>query len=554
MTLKDEVMETLQKTSLKGVPRILTSKDHILSALWLISVLVFFGLCMYNVHLVISEYLSYASVHTSEQQRINLTSPEYAARFPNVLLCNTNPFSGNLSAYNEAGAILPSEYYQKVLNFTSCPSCGKGDEDMALQAMVLRPKGYYQYVGKDLASTIGHQGLVIDCKVIVLAGTATLGQPCLHANRSVKVTKVVHPDYFNCFLYEALERKVTIGSLDEVTIVGYSFILYFDNDIKNPNSLFNSGTFPPPGSGGIVSFVSPGHVPGIYESHLSISPGFATNMPFDISLRRRLQKPYSNRDCIVVGFRDGLPKTLNHTYSYSFRFCLAECVRAETARLCSCRDVDSLFYPETHELVHDYCDSMRNRTVEEFYNLNTCRKLHIGAMFRRCHGKCREPCEEIRYQVFPTSSKWPMMSQFGEFYKTITGDPYIKEKYQLYEYIFNALSKGENEALTDFELTTAFRVIREHFAQVNIFLRDSYYSIYEDKPKTTFAECLSQLGGTLNLWSGITVMIWIEVIDFAYRLCITNLRKGKFVKPFKERNSSPPQKTVGIQTENRKFL
>ena len=35
----------------------------------------------------------------------------------------------------------------------------------------------------------------------------------------------------------------------------------------------------------------------------------------------------------------------------------------------------------------------------------------------------------------------------------------------------------------------------------------------EDIPKATAANFLAQLGGTLNLWTGISVIVIIEVID-----------------------------------------
>ncbi len=60
-----------------------------------------------------------------------------------------------------------------------------------------------------------------------------------------------------------------------------------------------------------------------------------------------------------------------------------------------------------------------------------------------------------------------------------------------------------------------------HFAKVNIILGDHRHTFITDHPQISLSSLLAKLGGSLNLWSGITVVIVIEFIDFILRLILT---------------------------------
>ena len=50
---------------------------------------------------------------------------------------------------------------------------------------------------------------------------------------------------------------------------------------------------------------------------------------------------------------------------------------------------------------------------------------------------------------------------------------------------------------------------------------------YSDSPQFSVAAFLSQLGGALNLWAGITVVVVIEVIELIYETASDKWRTKK---------------------------
>ena len=103
-------------------------------------------------------------------------------------------------------------------------------------------------------------------------------------------------------------------------------------------------------------------------------------------------------------------------------------------------------------------------------------------------------------------SEWPSDFFFGNFYDTyITGRPYE----QRYAKLRNM--SPANTAAAD--LLEAERLIKQNFLTVNILTQENMLE-YKDDPKLTLPAFVSQLGGALNLWAGITVVVIVELIEF----------------------------------------
>ena len=83
-----------------------------------------------------------------------------------------------------------------------------------------------------------------------------------------------------------------------------------------------------------------------------------------------------------------------------------------------------------------------------------------------------------------------------------------------------------NATATD--LLEAERLIKRNFLTVNVLTQETMLE-YKDDPKLTETAFVSQLGGALNLWAGITVVVIVEVIEFLCELifCRKNIAKGQ---------------------------
>jgi len=62
-------------------------------------------------------------------------------------------------------------------------------------------------------------------------------------------------------------------------------------------------------------------------------------------------------------------------------------------------------------------------------------------------------------------------------------------------------------------------LIGENFLQLNVVLKRNFPLVVEDKPAMTTQILMSNIGGVLSLWLGLTVMFFVEIIDFLICVC-----------------------------------
>ena len=73
---------------------------------------------------------------------------------------------------------------------------------------------------------------------------------------------------------------------------------------------------------------------------------------------------------------------------------------------------------------------------------------------------------------------------------------------------------------------SAKELVSRNFLRVDISLRDIDYVNFVDSPKTSVNSFLSKIGGILNLFAGITIVIGVELLD----LFISLLSERKTIK------------------------
>ena len=94
-------------------------------------------------------------------------------------------------------------------------------------------------------------------------------------------------------------------------------------------------------------------------------------------------------------------------------------------------------------------------------------------------------------------------------------DLYIANK--SYEEYYRSFFEHRNESDQHRELHDR---IRKHFLVAHVYLETGEVLDIRDKPQLTATAFLSQLGGALNLWAGITVVIVVELIELCYEVVV----------------------------------
>ena len=73
-------------------------------------------------------------------------------------------------------------------------------------------------------------------------------------------------------------------------------------------------------------------------------------------------------------------------------------------------------------------------------------------------------------------------------------------------------------------------LISQNFAGVQMYLDQTTFMEFNDRPQLPLIGFISQLGGALNLWAGITVVVVIELVELGYELIVANYRKQTEIK------------------------
>ena len=116
-------------------------------------------------------------------------------------------------------------------------------------------------------------------------------------------------------------------------------------------------------------------------------------------------------------------------------------------------------------------------------------------------------------------SEWPNDLFFGDFYDTyITGRPY-EERY-------TKVRNMDPTNTTATDLLEAERLIKRNFLTVNMLVQGMMLE-YKDDPKLTLPALVSQLGGALNLWAGITVVVIVELVEFFCEVLFGGKKRDK---------------------------
>ncbi len=153
---------------------------------------------------------------------------------------------------------------------------------------------------------------------------------------------------------------------------------------------------------------------------------------------------------------------------------------------------------------------------------------HIGCVFEvreetdiPCHDACQTPCKVTDYSTITSNVKWPKKSRYSTFYDRVIAN-------KTYAWRFSALHESNR---TDGAATAATAALMEdNFARIEISLGSMVIKRYKDERKISFSSFLASLGGALNLWCGITVVIILEFIDWMLKICLEKLNYTKTVE------------------------
>ncbi|XP_045182436.2 amiloride-sensitive sodium channel subunit alpha-like [Mercenaria mercenaria] len=223
------------------------------------------------------------------------------------------------------------------------------------------------------------------------------------------------------------------------------------------------------------------HPRGIYpfpeDEGISIPPGFKTSIGIAKTELTRLTPPHA--DCGNSGPDVTNLYSRDFGTSYSKQTCLKSCVQQQLLDICGC--VSSYFYVPENVSICSFTGGG---------NESICVKDTICAQVDECNRRCPTPCQETKYEFTSSMSKWP------------------SEKYA--DHLDTRISKSmsrfmDKNGSADSEHT---------LAKVVIYFRELVYEKIEQQKAYESQNLISDIGGQLGLWLGLSAITVGELIEF----------------------------------------
>ncbi|KAK2154561.1 hypothetical protein LSH36_265g03020 [Paralvinella palmiformis] len=348
---------------------------------------------------------------------------------------------------------------------------------------------------------------------------------CYHAgnscNRSRDFDKFFDPYYFNCFTYTAPSyRDGNQGySLSEGIENGWSSIVLTGSGMLDSNKeirilpgLHESKSAVAASEGVRVVIHLPGTQPFPFTEGYDVPPGFSASFGIRPRLNIRIGQPYGN--CSNENpFKGGTTK-------YRWLSCQKMCIQKYVIAHCNCFDVS---LPSLWEMKVPPCrrsDIIPNECMDHvtqecldilmklYDNIQCARKVRDMAnknstLISQC--SCFHPCEEIDYDVSYSLAKWPASGY--------EGDAAFHEVFYIENFTERFIDTPKYNVVTAYFTDANRETTMRDFARLNVYVADSNVIKTQESPEYGSNQLVSDIGGQLGLWVGISVITLTEVLE-----------------------------------------
>ena len=468
--LKSEIIESLEQTSVKGVPRLFKVKSLHLKALWACAVLAFLGVGIYDGIELFVEFYSYPKLTLLHEHEF---SAEEDYVFPTLQVCNANPI-WMLRSLPETKSF--DSYSNLVTQVTKCRNCSKEDSTVLndVREELISFKAYTQYIGLHRIMNVSQNYTDFMAECAAFKKGSHISTDC---KEIASIDIVPSCEHLLCL-------ELTFPK--DVTKHKVSMTFFIDSYTPDTFEYNNAASVSDATSTGVVYSIHHHDViPTSSDADIplqSAPPGMLTTVTMEKELYSRLPDP--GETCVSQGAH------------YSQDKCFGECLQRGFLRLCNCTFLTPLGESSTPA---PPCLSVELPQADLLRN-QRCSSRVKKSLIKEC-SYCKHACSEVKYKTLVSYTKWPLPQQYTALYhRVIKSKPYSDK--------FKILSKTNTSRLCD-----ARYLVEDNFVKINFILDSTHYYELKEVPKYTVFSFLGTLGGALNLWTGITVVVVIEILE-----------------------------------------
>ena len=219
---------------------------------------------------------------------------------------------------------------------------------------------------------------------------------------------------------------------------------------------------------------------------IEVSSGVKTNIAINRVFDIKLEQPYSNCTSdlnTLNAFDSDLYRATFKAYqTYTQKKCLDLCLQNVSISVCGCHNA---FYNGLNS--EKSCEALN----ESLCLLNTKQFIFNSS---DCFSDCPFECEKITYLLSTSHSYYPS-PEYTKFLKT---HPIIQKA-------FNSSSFDSNSIDED--------LLKKSIASINVFYDDLRYTKISQTSKMNLVDLMSNIGGTLGLYLGMSFLSFVEIFE-----------------------------------------
>lgn len=125
-----------------------------------------------------------------------------------------------------------------------------------------------------------------------------------------------------------------------------------------------------------------------------------------------------------------------------------------------------------------------------------------------CGQECPLECESTTYRLTTSQAEYPSRA----YANALVENSRVREKY------------AKNASQLNYEL------LKRSMVQISVFYKDLGYEQYEEFAKTELIDLVSNIGGTLGLFLGMSFLSFVEIFDIILQICFSKNNSIKLLQ------------------------
>ncbi len=519
-----------ENTSMHGLSSLMRTRNTIFRCLWALLIISSVTTFTFEITTILKNYYSYTTVTTIKVTRT-------AIEFPDITLCNMRHldvmvlknlffnFNANniaktafLGVQNSFATTFEAAYSMKLIQYLPMWTAYSKSHDYMFREIFSRTN-----LMENFNLSLLQEAGVPQWELSVVCRWS--GDSCNISN----ISRLTDPYFLNCLTVHAPDDLPVLEGVTSgwsgVSLTGSGMVKWEDLNADDNDYIDLPGIqeykHPLAGSEGVRIVIHPrGTQPYPSALGFDVPPGFSASIGIRMNKNKALAKPYGN--CTQKGSSDK-----KHPV-YRTMTCFRECLSKKVKTTCKC--VDSRFEDKNVGVKEDlpFCSHMRNppvecmdpthtppveclKLLEDAYTSIVCAKDLEEELFRdpemstKC--ECYPPCDEISYDTSVGLSRWPAGQETDLVYREVVKNGLLKHL-QTY-----GVTEGKASLYNEyFNFSNRYTALKE-FAKVNVYLADASVSLTEEVPEYQGFQLLSDIGGQLGLWIGMSLLTIGEVLQ-----------------------------------------